>query len=982
LSFWQNQVSDISPVKDLVNLQNLYFWQNQVSDISPVKDLVNLQNLYFSSNQVSDISPVKDLVNLQNLSFSENQVSDISPLKDLVNLQNLDFSENQVTDISPVKDLVNLQNLYFWQNQVSDISPVKDLVNLQNLYFWQNQVSDISPVKDLVNLKNLYFWQNQVSDISPLKDLVNLQNLDFSSNQVSDISPVKDLVNLQELDFWQNQVSDISPVKDLVNLQELDFWQNQVADISPVKDLVNLQNLNFRNNQVADISPVKDLVNLQNLNFRNNQVADISPVKDLVNLQNLDFSSNQVADISPMKGLANLQNLDFSSNQVSDISPVKDLVNLQELDFGRNQVADISPVKDLVNLQNLSFWQNQVSDISPVKDLNKLYRLVISPNPHLLYIPQALEEKARINRDTKDTAFAQALIQYVLYAHQYNRAIREAKVIFVGDAAVGKTSLIRRFLHGTFDKDSKSTEKIEIHHDDKQFALDQAPLKVHFWDFGGQEIQHSLHKLFMSERSVYVCVTQARTEDKAGESPVEYWLELIRQYGGDSPVVVVVNKCDIKENKNFKFAENKYKEQFPSIHLPTIYTDCETGTGMESLQEALQSALSSLTHVRYRLPEAHFAVKEHLQKENKEYIEMKQFEEICEKAGKEYGFDFQEAETQYLAGLLHDLGTIVYFGEREYDVSSKTVLNPAWISEGMYKVITSAVTKEKNGILRRQDLKAILEGKNDPTCEKIYTKQHEQEFIINTLKNFQLAFEQEKNSQRTFFIPRQFLQEEPEAIRAFWKEKAGNTLIFRYQYSRQIPTEIMARLIVNLHQRIHENMMYREGFVIKDEHTWAYIKANTFEHYINISLTKNPETQYLLYWARQEIKEIHNSFAELKVKEVIVYEEDGKNDEFDYQELKDLLEMGETHKPSTKLKKRIPIATLLGAVEIPPQTLILKLIDEWWISEAFQEIEKALEKQGNERAIFSQIRSEFIQGSRDYNFAHRLKTFVQAHIKR
>jgi hypothetical protein len=68
---------------------------------------------------------------------------------------------------------------------------------------------------------------------------------------------------------------------------------------------------------------------------------------------------------------------------------------------------------------------------------------------------------------------------------------------------------------------------------------------------------------------------------------------------------------------------------------------------------------------------------------------------------------------------------------------------------------------------------------------------------------------------------------------------------------------------------------------------------------------------------------------------------------------------------------------LIRAVEIPPQTLILKLIDEWWISEIFQEIDKALERQGNEKATFSQIRNEFIQGSKDYNFVHRLKVFVQ-----
>ncbi len=243
------ELSDCTWIENL-NLGTIYYdeekqeWEqsknkgkrNQVVDISPLKDLVNLQTLYFSSNQVVDISPLKDLVNLQELYFHSNQVVDISPLKDLVNLQRLSFDSNQVVDISPLKDLVNLQRLWFYSNQVVDISPLKDLVNLQELSFHSNQVVDISPLKDLVNLQTLWFDSNQVVDISPLKDLVNLQELSFHSNQVVDISPLKDLVNLQTLRFDSNQVVDISPLLNLKKLNSLYAYGNPVKGM-PVEYL-------------------------------------------------------------------------------------------------------------------------------------------------------------------------------------------------------------------------------------------------------------------------------------------------------------------------------------------------------------------------------------------------------------------------------------------------------------------------------------------------------------------------------------------------------------------------------------------------------------------------------------------------------------------------------------------------------------------------------------------------------------------------
>jgi hypothetical protein len=69
--------------------------------------------LFIPWNRFSDITPLKNLVNLEILDLSINQISDISSLRNLANLRELDLYNNQVTDISPLKNLVNLKKNVF-----------------------------------------------------------------------------------------------------------------------------------------------------------------------------------------------------------------------------------------------------------------------------------------------------------------------------------------------------------------------------------------------------------------------------------------------------------------------------------------------------------------------------------------------------------------------------------------------------------------------------------------------------------------------------------------------------------------------------------------------------------------------------------------------------------------------------------------------------------------------------------------------------
>ena len=216
LNLFMEEISDLTPLSGLLNLQELWCVRTQVSDLSPLSGLLNLQR-FGCPEKVSDLSPLSKLLNFKDLYCSDTQVSDLSPLAGLTRLEYLDCSDTQVSDLSPLAGLTNLKYLDCSDTQVSDLSPLAGLTNLKYLDCSMAQVSDLSPLSKLLNFKDLYCSDTQVSDLSPLAGLTRLEYLDCSDTQVSDLSPLSELNHLREIHASRTQVYDLLPLRDKIN---------------------------------------------------------------------------------------------------------------------------------------------------------------------------------------------------------------------------------------------------------------------------------------------------------------------------------------------------------------------------------------------------------------------------------------------------------------------------------------------------------------------------------------------------------------------------------------------------------------------------------------------------------------------------------------------------------------------------------------------------------------------------------------------
>ena len=190
--------------------------------------------------------------------------------------------------------------------------------------------------------------------------------------------------------------------------------------------------MDLRNNQIIDLTPLSEFTGLQSLYLGDNQIIDLTPLSKFTGLQSLGLSSNKITDLTPLSKFTGLQSLGLSSNKITDLTPLSKFTGLQELNLGDNQITDPTPVYSLRDLEYLVLRHNQLNDNDQIQRLlecfPKLKGLSLSQNS--LPIESALlDDLAGLRAYFKD-------------AIKGTTQKRNAKLLFLGDGCVGKTTLL------------------------------------------------------------------------------------------------------------------------------------------------------------------------------------------------------------------------------------------------------------------------------------------------------------------------------------------------------------------------------------------------------------------------------------------------------------------------------------------------------------------------------------------------------------
>ena len=155
------------------------------------------------------------------------------------------------------------------------------------------------------------------------------------------------------------------------------------------------------------------------------------------------------------------------------------------------------------------------------------------------------------------------------------------KVVLLGDSGVGKTCIISRYISGTFEANSASTNGASYASKIVKYDNLGKTLPLDIWDTAGQEKYKALTKFFYKDAAVAILVYDI-TRKESFDSLKNYWLSQLQQNGGKNIVLGVAgNKCDLYEQE--AVPENEAREFAESIGAIFSLTSAQNNTGINEL---------------------------------------------------------------------------------------------------------------------------------------------------------------------------------------------------------------------------------------------------------------------------------------------------------------------------------------------------------------------------------------------------------------
>jgi len=147
------------------------------------------------------------------------------------------------------------------------------------------------------------------------------------------------------------------------------------------------------------------------------------------------------------------------------------------------------------------------------------------------------------------------------------------KLCLLGDGAVGKTSLVRRFVFDVFD--DKYIKSFGTKVSKKSLKVGDATVDLMIWDILGQKSNEALHAAYYRGAAGALAVCDY-TRPETMKS-LKSWLGSIRSVAGNIPIIILGNKADLP--KDLTAAE--LKAFGASVGCEVIETSAKTGLNVE-----------------------------------------------------------------------------------------------------------------------------------------------------------------------------------------------------------------------------------------------------------------------------------------------------------------------------------------------------------------------------------------------------------------
>lgn len=726
-------------------------------------------------------------------------------------------------------------------------------------------------------LKRLYISDSDIKELQ-----LDIFKNDHISEQLFDLA-------LDELFIGKN--NKLSEFFLTINLTSL-----FILDILPKLHTLHIGHSKLRNIIISKVqpcityldAPFTELTNLDFMNMMPNletvwlhgsQVRSIPSLSNLVHLDTLVLTSCPITSLDGVEFPPNFRRLHLDNTRISRLPD--EIRNIQKLSYINLSGLELEDLPDWLPELGLTMGRGSINDINLANTTVNGVNMSIFDQPQEMILQWFEQRKSG-----------------------GSRPLNELKVVFLGDGGAGKSHTIARLLENGEQSDNfpnSSTPGIVIQ--DKSYDIDGRNIQIHFWDFGGQDILHSMHHMFLTDRTLYVVMVNVR--DGTQTERARHWLYSLRSFAAGAPVLLVLNQLDTNQNADVNMPE-----------LQAMYPALTEDVKMSALKDTPESIQNNLIAALKRqigafetlespfLP-AWSKLMELLRKMPDYYIKGDQFEQYCADCGVEDSEEIRLALLRWFS----DLGVSFHYGTSK--LKDFVILRPDWITNAIYTIIFNKSNDVDNGLISHDAIYDLLRSKSPEVRRAIpdlVYKKEEIDYVLDVIRKFRLSF---RVGDDTEFIPT--LCQASSLPIAVAYENDATTLEFRMEYE-YLPNNVLHRLMVDMRRDLDTNQVWQTGALFRQESNGLSAVVKTEGTVLRIFVKgendlHRPHTY--LNTIRDTLVAIHRDMGLTEPECFVVYKKNGKSERFLYEMLLGSLESGLPAVYSQMMRQAVPIVDIL-----------------------------------------------------------------------
>lgn len=709
------------------------------------------------------------------------------------------------------------------------------------------------------NIKWLCLAHNlNLSYIKGIETLNNFTTFDIKNTQINDVSFLDKCNGLRSLNLRNTKIDKLTFNECKNELRHLDVAYTSINECSFLKKSKNIVTLNLSCTNINNLPSLNNLANLEVVNLSHLNINKVPELSKLDKLRTLKLSYSQINSIENVQLPISLRNLHLAGTKISTLpNQISELVNLRRLDISNTSLNNLPA--NLLRL-NLGFTTDNKYGI------NIQNTVINGTDSNFLLQPRSILEswfksQPSLNNDNTESP------------------LNEVKIVFLGDGGAGKSLAIQRLLNdGDFpeDFDGESTPGICI--SNKNYNVGNKSILVHYWDFGGQEIMHSMHRMFLTKRTLYVVFVNAR--DNTQDERAYYWLHNIKTFANGSKVILVLNQMD--QNPSASVNETALFELYPQLAdiIKISAKEMSTNEFNQGIKDIIINRILDIPCVNEPFLPSWKSLKSELQNMQAYYIDSSEYEKICLQCG-----IINEEERRDLLEWFSDLGVSFCYNGNSV-LSNYMVLRPDWITNAIYIILFNGIKISHNGLIKHEDIHAVLKSGDNSTVFKrvinnITYSTIETEYVLGVIRKFRLSYRMDDDTE---FIPMLCDRNENLNAKEFYNKEDVLEFYLEYEY---LPNNVLHRLMVDMRNYLNTDFVWLTGaiFELKECNNMALVKIedNKLKIYIKSGNALYPPI-FCLNLIKNAVININRNLG-LVATETIVYKKNLQKEEFEYEYL-------------------------------------------------------------------------------------------------